>query len=116
MSRTVIQDEATLGFGVHASSTTIIASFGGIKYYLDTAPAQVVALQPSRPLIGSFSALNGDLFPCTVINLSKDQLNKEDLDRIIAEFALYDDVWTHAFLEGETSCRGAIAISMFRDC
>ena len=116
MSRTVTKDEATLGFGVHASSTTIITTLGGIKYYLDTAPTQVITLQPSRPLVRSFNALNGDLFPCTVINLSNDQLNKEDLDGISAEFALYDDVWTHAFLEGETSCRGTIAILMFHGC
>ena len=115
MSCNVTHDEATLSFGVHESSTTVIASFGGIEYYLDTAPAQVVALQPSRPLVGSFSTHNGDLFPCTVISLSKDQLNKEDLDRVIAEFALCDDVWKHAFLGGETSCRDAIAISMFRN-
>ena len=98
------KDEATHDFGVHASSTTIVTTFGGIEYYLAQAAAQVITLQPSRPLIGLFSG-KGDLFPCTVINSSKNQLNRQDLEALSAKFALHDDVWTHAFLESETSCR-----------
>ena len=116
MSLTVTKDEATHDFGVHAQNTTIVTTFGGIEYYLDQAPAQVITLQPSRPLVRLFSSLSGDLFPCTVINSSKDQLNKEDLDAISAKFALHDDVWTQAFLEGETRCRREIAISLFNGC
>ena len=98
------KDEATHDFGVHASSTTIVTNFGGIEYYLAQAAAQVITLQPSRPLIGLFSG-KGDLFPCTVINSSKNQLNRQDLEALSAKFALHDDVWTHAFLESKTSCR-----------
>ena len=94
--------------------TTIIASFGGIKYYVDPAPVQVISFQPSRPSDGFFSSLNGDLRPCTVIDNSNDHLNKEDLDTITSNLALHDDVWTPAFLEGETSRRHKFAIEC--DC
>ncbi len=109
-------DEATHDFRVYAQNTTIIITFGGIEYYLDQASAQVITLQPSRPLVRLFSGLNGDLFPCTVINSSKDQLNKEDLDVISVKFALHDDVWTDAFLKGEFGCRCEIAITVFSSC
>ena len=109
MSLVTTKDEATHDFGAHAPKTISITTFGGIQHCLDQVPTQIVALQPSRPLVKLFSDLDGDLFPCTVIRLSKDQPNKENLDAIGAEFALHDDVWTHTFMEGETSC-GEIAI------
>ena len=84
-------------------SVTTIASFGGIKYYVDPKPAQVISFQPSRPTDGFFGSLNGDLRPCTVIDDSIDHLNMEGLGNIASFFAHYDDVWTSAFLEGETN-------------
>ena len=103
-------------FGAHAQNTTIITNFGGVEYCVNQPPAQIITFQPSRPSLELFGGLNGDLFPCTVIDLSKDQLNKDDLDAISAKFTLCDDVWTQAFLEGQTSLRREITISIFHDC
>ena len=95
-------------------SVTTIASFGGIKYYVDPKPVQVISFQPSRPTDGFFSSSNGDLRPCTVISSSDESLNMERLDGIPAFFAQIDDVWTSAFLEGETNRRHQYAIDL--DC
>ena len=89
----------------HGQSATIITSFGGIEYYVDPAAAQVISFQPCRPSDGFFGSLKGDLHPFTVINQSKESIDKEDLDALTFDFALRDDVWTPAFSEGETSCR-----------
>ena len=105
MSTIVTQKEASHGFHTHGQNIVAIATFGGIEYYLDQTSAEIITFQPSRPSSGLFSGLNGDLFPCTVINWSKDHFNKEDLDAISAKFALHDDVWTQAFLQSETSWR-----------
>ena len=113
MSRTGTKDKATHDFGVPASSTSIITTFAGIEYYLDVAPAQAITLRPPRPFARLFSGLNGYLLPCTVINSSKDQLNEEDLDTISTKFALHDDVWTRAFLEGE---RLSVAVGLRSQC
>ena len=93
----------------HGQGTTIITTFEGIEYCLDPAAAQVISFKPSRPSDGFFSSLNEDLRPCTVINYSKDQPNKKELNAIISKTALHDDVWTPAFLEGETNCSHEIA-------
>ena len=103
MSPMVTKEETFHAFWAHAQNTTIHTVFGGIEYYLDQAPAQVITPLSSSLSDGLFSGLNEDLFPCTVLNLRKDQLNRKDLDAISAKFALYDDVWTRAFLKGETS-------------
>ena len=95
-------------------SVTTIASFGGIKYYVDPKPVQVISFQPSRPTDGFFSSINGDLRPCTVISSSDESLNMERLDAIPAFFTHFDDVWTSAFLEGETNRRHQYAIGF--DC
>ena len=93
----------------HGQSTSIIACFKGIKYYVDPAPAQVISFQPSRPSDGFFGSLSEDLRPCTVIDYSKDHIKQQDLDNIISNIAVYDDVWTSAFMEGETSRRHKFA-------
>ena len=111
MPMNVRDSQATQAQG---QSTTIFASFGGIKHYVDPAPAQVISFRPSRPSDGFFSSLNGELYPCTVIDNSNDHLNNEDLDTITSNFALHDDVWTPAFLEGETSRSHKLAIEF--DC
>ena len=98
----------------HGQSTSILAIFGGIRYYVDPAPAQVISFQPSRPSDGFFSSLKGDLRPCTVIDYSNDHFDKHDLDNIISNVALHDDVGTSAFIKGETSCRHQSAIQF--DC
>ena len=72
------KDEATNEFGVHASSTKIVTTFGRTECYFAQASAQDLVIQPSRPLIGHFNGLTGDLFPCTMINSSKTQLNRQD--------------------------------------
>ena len=90
----------------HGQGITTITSFGGIEgieYYLDPAAAQVISFRPSRPS-DIFGSLQGDLCACTVVNYSKDHFDKENLAAISSEFALRDDVWTQAFLEGEISC------------
>lgn len=97
MSTTMRKSKTSEESTAYEQSTTVV--IGEIEYYLDQAPAHVITFQPSRPLDGLSSRLKGDLRPCTVINWSKDQLNKEDLDSISAGFALHDDVWTPAFLE-----------------
>ena len=89
---------------------TTIASFGGIKYYVDPKPIQVISFQPSRPTDGFFSSVNRDLRPCTVI-CSSGHLN---IDGIPTVYARLDDVWTSAFLEGETNRRHKFAIEF--DC
>ena len=91
-------------------SVTTIASFGGIKYYVDPEPAQVVLYQPARPSDGFFSSLNGDLRPCTVIICSANNHTRESLTNITSVFSNLDDVWTPAFYEGETSRRHTLAI------
>ena len=91
-------------------SVTTIASFGGIKYYVDPKPVQVISFQPSRPTDGFFSSLNGDLRPCTVIGTSDELLNVEGLGTYSSFYARYDDVWTSAFLEGERNRRHKYAI------
>lgn len=104
---TIVQ--ATHDGRAYGQCTTVVTTFGGIEYYIDQAPAQVITFQSPRS-DGHFSSLKGDLLPCTVIKWSEDQLDKEDLDATSAKFALHDDVWQPAFLEGETSCRHGIAI------
>ena len=94
----------------HGQSTSIIASFGGIRYYVDPTPAQIISFQPSRPSDGFSSSLKGDLRPCTVIDYSNDHFNKLDLDNVVSNVALHDDVWTSAFMKGETSRRRQSAI------
>lgn len=89
----------------HGQITTTITSFGGIDYCLDPAAAQVISFQPSRPSDGFFGSFKGDLRPCTVINQSKDYLDKEDLDAFTFDLAPHEDVWTPTFAEGKTSCR-----------
>ena len=99
--------------GIHASetreqTTTFSTSFGGIEYYLDQSPAEIISSQ--APAEGLFSGSQGEVLPCTVINWSEDQLKKVDLDAISTKFALRDDVWTSEFLEGKTSCRLEVSI------
>ena len=101
MSPDTTEDGAIHGFGVPTQSTMIVNTIGGIEYCLDQAPTQVITIQRSSSSDRPLSGLKGDLYPCTVIDTSKEQLNKEDLDAISAKFALQDDVWTHAFLESE---------------
>ena len=95
-------------------SVTTIASFGGIKYYVDPEPAQVILYQPDRPSDGFFSSLNGDLRPCTVIACSDDSHTRESLVNVNSFFSQFDDVWTPAFYEGETNHRHKLAIEF--DC
>ena len=109
MPTSVRDNQATQAKG---HSITIIASFGGIKYYVDPEPAQVISFQPSRPSDSFFSGLNEDLRPCTVISSLNDHLDKEDLGSITSIFSVLDDVWTSAFLEGETSRRHNLQSSM----
>lgn len=102
--------------GTHASKTrghiitTTLIIFGEIEYYLDQAPTEVISFPASHPPEGLFSGFQGDVLPCTVINWSADHFDSADLYAIGTKFALRDDVWTAAFLEGETSCRHEIAI------
>ena len=103
MSTITRRVQTTEKFRECEQSTTVVV--GEIEYYLHQVPAHVITFQPSRPLDGLFSGLKGDLRPCTVTDWSEDQLNKEDLDSISAKYALHDDVWTPAFLEGENSYR-----------
>lgn len=113
MSNVVQKFQATHDFKSYEQSTTVFVTFGNIEYYLDQAPAEIITLQPSRSSDGLFSGLKGGLLPCTVIDWSKEQLDKEDLDAISAEFAIRDDVWTPVFLEGKNSCRHEIAIKEY---
>ena len=89
----------------HQTSTATIITVGEVEYYLHHAPAHVLSFHPSHPSRQLFLGLDQDLLPCTVIDWSKDQLNKDDLEALTANFALHDDVWTPAFLQGETRCR-----------
>ena len=84
--------------------------FGGIEYYLDQAPTEVISFPSSHPPEGLFSGFQGDFLPCTVINWSAEQFERADLNAAATKLALRDDVWTPVFLEGETSCRHEIAI------
>ena len=115
MSTDVPDGQATQA---HGQSTSIIASFGGIKYYIDPTPAQVISSQPSPPSDGFFrslkSSLKGDLRPCTVMDYSNDRFDRQDLDDIISNVGLHDDVWTSAFMMGETSRRHKPTIEI--DC
>ena len=112
MSTDVRDSQATQ---VHGQCTSIIASFGGIKYYVDPTPAHVISFQPSRPSDGFFSSFKGDLRPCTVLDYSNDCSNRQDLDKIISNVDLHDDdVWTSAFMMGKTSRRHKSAIEF--DC
>ena len=83
----------------------IIATFGGIEYYLDQSPTHTISLQASYSSDEVFSGFKGDPIPCTVFNGSKDDFNKEDLDAVSSKLAHHDDVWTPAFLQSETSHR-----------
>ena len=83
----------------------IIATFGGIEYYLDQSPAHTISLQTSYSWNQIFSGFKGDPIPCTVFNGSKDEFNNEDLDAVRSKLAHHDDVWTPAFLQRETSYR-----------
>lgn len=96
MPTSVGNSQATQAHG--QSTSIIIASFGGIQYYVDPAPAQVISFRPSRPF-------KEDLRSCTVLNCSNDHLNEQGLDNLISNVALHDDVWTSAFMKGETSRR-----------
>ena len=81
----------------------IIATFGGIEYYLDQSPAHTISLQTSYSSDTIFNGFKGDPIPCTVFNGSKDEFNNEDLDAVRSKLAHHDDVWTPAFLQSETS-------------
>ena len=83
----------------------IIATFGGIEYYLDQSPAHTISIQTTYSLDQTFSGLKGDPIPCTVFNGSEDEFNNEDLDAVSSKLAHHDDVWTPAFLQSETSYR-----------
>ena len=83
----------------------IIATFGGIEYYLDHSPAHTISLQTSDSSDEVFSGLKGDPIPCTVFNGSEHEFNNEDLDAVGSRLAHQDDVWTPAFLQSETSYR-----------
>ena len=110
MSMDVRDSQATQA---HGQNTSIVASFGGIKYYIDPTPVHVLS-QPSHPMDGFFSSLTGDLRPCTVLDYSNDRFNRQDVDNIISNLDLHDDVWTSAFMMGETSHRHKTAIEF--DC
>ncbi len=110
MSTNVGELQAKRGLEAHGHKITTIASFGDNEYYLDPAAAEVISFQPSPPWHDFFDSLEGDLHPCTVINRSKDQLDNEDFHIITSDFTLHDDVWTPAFLEGETSYRLKVAL------
>lgn len=99
MSTLVQAIQETHDSKVYQQRTTTVVTFGGIDYYLDQAPVHVISFQPSKPADRLSNGLQQNLLPCTVINWSKDQLDKEDLDAISASFVLRDDVWTPAFLE-----------------
>ena len=113
MSTIVPKIQATRESRAYGRINTVIVTFGDFEYYVDQSSAHVITVQPSRPLDGIFTGLKGDLLPCTVIDWAKEQLKKEDLNAISANFALRDDVWTPAFLESETSRRHEIA---FENC
>ena len=101
----IVQDhQATHDDRYQERGTSIVITFGGFEYYLDRAPAHEPTVQPCRPSDKPFWALKEDLLPCTVIDWSKDQLSKEDLDATRANLSLHDDVWTPTFLEGKPSC------------
>ena len=80
------------------SSPANIFTTGGIDYYVEHFPNQ----PPSLPFRALLSGTEGDLLPATVINWAKDRFGDNDLDQIAADFAPQDDVWTRAFLAGET--------------
>lgn len=103
MSTCMRNTQAAHDFRIYGQSTTVLANFGEINYCLDQTQPQVISFQPCRPSDGRFSSLKEDLLRCTLIYCSKDRLSKEDLDAVNSKFALYDDVWTSAFFEGETS-------------
>ena len=83
----------------------IIATFGGIEYYLDQPPGHTISIQTSYSLHEISSGLKGDPIPCTVFNASKDEFDNEDLDAVSSKLAHHDDVWTTAFLASEASYR-----------
>ncbi len=95
------EGETAHNSGARAQITTTIATFGGIEYHVDQIAVHIINLQPHCRVVGLFHGLKRDLYPCTVINLSKGQIIQVELDAITTEFALRDDVWTQAFLEGE---------------
>ena len=83
----------------------IIATFGGIEYYLDELPAHTISLQTSYSSDETLSGLKGDPIPCTVFNGSEDEFKNGDLDAVGSKLAHHDDVWTPAFLQSKTSHR-----------
>ena len=98
------ESQAEQGSGVYRQATTVVATFGGIQYYVDQGPAQAITFKLSSSSDRLCNGLKGDLLPCTVISGSRSQLNKEDLDRISVDFAAQDDVWTPTFLQCQFSC------------
>lgn len=101
MATVVRNMQATHDLENDERSTTIITSLGGIDYYLDGSAAVVIFSQLLRPSNAFSNSIEGDLRPCTVVDWSKDHLNKEDLSAISSKYTVHDDVWTPAFLEGE---------------
>lgn len=88
---------------IHERNSTITKTFGDAEYLLDQIAVPPLCFRCSRSLNGLFNSLKGDLRPCTLIKRREEDSDKQDLDAIISNFTVHDDVWTPAFLEGETS-------------
>ena len=108
--------QATHGLQSHGKDSTVIKTFGEIDYHLDQAAAEVISFQPSRPSDGFFGSHNRDVLPCTVVNWSNEHFSKKDLDAITAKYALHDDVWTPAFLQGEANNCHEVGIGHCLQC
>ena len=87
---------------IHEKNTTITKTFGDAEYLLDQIAVPLLSFRRSRSLNGFSNSLKGDLRPCTLINWGEEDSDKQDLDAIISNFTVHDDVWTPAFLDGET--------------
>ena len=96
--------------GVSERRTTTITTFGNVQYLLDQVAAQVISFGPSRRFKDFLTSPKGELRPCTVIEWSKDHLDKHDLNVLRSDFAVQDDVWMPEFLEGEIYCCNEAAV------
>ena len=73
---------------------------GGIQYYIHDTASMHLMISLRSSVFVSVSERQGNWIPCTVINWPKMDLDIQDLDTILNDFALQDDVWNRSFLDG----------------
>lgn len=106
----------SLECAVHNERIINIFTFGGVEYYVHQAPSHRLTFQPSpKQSLTGYDSLRS-LYPCSVVNWSEGRFDKDNLNAISAELDFYDDVWTPAFLDGETSSCLDVTILKSRAC